>query len=56
MITVLLGILIVLLSVAGLATGILFGRAPLKGSCGGLACPSGIDCATCTHSDPEQER
>lgn len=38
MITVLLSILIVVLSAGGLAIGLLFGRAPVKGSCGGLNC------------------
>jgi hypothetical protein len=38
-------LLIALISVAGLALGALFGRAPLRGSCGGLAC--GGACAAC---------
>lgn len=46
MATLLLAILIVLLAVLGLALGLFFGRPPLKGSCGGLAC-SGLACRTC---------
>lgn len=38
MATVLLALGIVGLSVAGLAAGVLLGRAPIKGSCGGLGC------------------
>ncbi len=38
MMTVLLSILVVVLSAGGLAIGLLFGRAPVKGSCGGLSC------------------
>ena len=45
MTTVILSILIVLLSAGGLAVGLLFGRAPIKGSCGGLACKNGMGCA-----------
>lgn len=36
-----------LLAFAGLAVGAIFGRAPLKGSCGGLSCIPGADCAAC---------
>lgn len=45
--TFLLTFLIFLLAVGGLAVGVLFGRAPLKGSCGGLACTKGISCGAC---------
>lgn len=38
---------LMLLSVAGLAAGLFFGRAPLKGSCGGLACDGGAGCGAC---------
>jgi hypothetical protein len=40
--TIILAIVLVLAAVAGLAVGVLFGRAPLKGSCGGVNCG---DCA-----------
>ena len=45
MATALLAILITGLAMGGLALGLLFGRAPLKGSCGGLAC--GGACQAC---------
>ena len=45
MATLILGFAIILLAVGGLAVGVLMGRAPLKGSCGGLAC--GGACAAC---------
>ncbi len=35
------------LSVGGLALGLLFGRAPIKGSCGGLSCIEGTQCGVC---------
>ena len=45
MTTLLLSLAIIGLSVAGLAIGVLAGRAPLKGSCGGLGC--GGACRAC---------
>lgn len=45
--TIILAFLILLLAIAGLAIGVLAGRAPIKGSCGGLACIKGIDCGVC---------
>jgi hypothetical protein len=36
---------LILLAIAGLAVGRMFGRAPLKGSCGGLSCAEGATCA-----------
>ncbi|WP_127142966.1 (Na+)-NQR maturation NqrM [Pelagibacterium montanilacus] len=47
--TVILTLVIVLLSVAGLALGVIFGREPIKGSCGGLACLKDVDCSICPH-------
>lgn len=52
MATLLLTLVILLLAICGLAIGVLAGRAPLKGSCGGLAC-AGLDCATCPNRRPE---
>ena len=47
-------LVIFLASIVGLATGVLLGRAPLRGSCGGIACLKGGGCATCeTHRDAE---
>ncbi len=38
MATLFLAFLIIVVSLAGLAIGVLTGRPPLAGSCGGLAC------------------
>ncbi len=46
MATILLAAPIVLLAVVGLALGPVFGRPPLKGTCGGLTCSS-LNCGTC---------
>ena len=47
-------LVIFLASIVGLATGVLLGRAPLRGSCGGSAFLKGGGCATCeTHRDAE---
>ncbi|MCR8725533.1 (Na+)-NQR maturation NqrM [Frigidibacter sp. ROC022] len=35
------------LTFLGLSLGVLFGRPPIKGSCGGLACVPGAACAGC---------
>jgi hypothetical protein len=40
----LLVLLVILASMAGLAAGVIARRAPLRGSCGGLACRCGRDC------------
>ena len=54
MATFILTLVIILASIAGLATGVLLGRAPLRGSCGGIACIKGVGCAACqTHRDAE---
>lgn len=43
---------LMLLSVTGLAVGLFFGRPPIAGSCGGLACKGA--CETCTRlKEPE---
>lgn len=55
MATLSLTFLILLLAILGLAVGVIFGRRPLKGSCGGLAC-AGLDCATCPNRDRKPER
>ncbi len=45
MATFLLSILVVLAAVAGLAAGVVLGRPPVRGSCGGLGCDGA--CTTC---------
>ena len=45
--TFLLAFGLVLLSGLGLALGVIVGRSPLKGSCGGLACATGLRCRVC---------
>lgn len=47
MATFVLTLVIVLASVAGLAIGVLLGRAPLRGTCGGVACVKGGGCVAC---------
>jgi len=45
--TFILTFAIMLASITGLAVGVLLGRAPIRGSCGGMACVEGAECATC---------
>lgn len=45
--TFILTFAILALAILGLAIGVILGRAPLKGSCGGLACQKGISCGVC---------
>jgi hypothetical protein len=44
---------IVLLAVLGLGLGSFFGRGPVKGSCGGMACIKDIACEGCPNRKPE---
>jgi hypothetical protein len=53
MMTFVLTALISALAVLGLAIGVLAGRTPIKGSCGGLSCV-GLDCATCPNRREEE--
>lgn len=39
---------IFLLAFGGLALGVMAGRAPIKGSCGGLSCLKGLECGACS--------
>jgi hypothetical protein len=43
----LLSLILFLAAIGGLAVGILFGKAPIRGSCGGLSCARDFDCAGC---------
>ncbi|MFQ6549652.1 hypothetical protein AADZ90_016995 [Aestuariibius sp. 2305UL40-4] len=45
--TILFALAIILLAIAGMAIGVIAGRPPIKGSCGGLACAKGISCGVC---------
>lgn len=59
MITIALSLLVFLLVFGALAIGLMAGRGPIKGSCGGIAAMSREDCpicggnpATCEAADP----
>ena len=55
--TLILAFVITLLAIAGLAIGVLAGRPPIKGSCGGIACAKGISCSVCpSRAKAEAER
>ncbi len=45
MTTLVASFVVLLLAVAAMAVGVLFGRAPIRGSCGGVA---GAGCAACS--------
>ncbi len=45
--TFILAFTIILLAIGGLAVGVIFGRPPIKGSCGGVSCIKGADCGAC---------
>lgn len=47
MTTFLLALALVAASIGALAVGVLAGRRPISGSCGGLACIPGADCGVC---------
>lgn len=54
--TILLTLVIFLLAFGGLAIGVLLGRPPIKGSCGGLNCIKGIDCGACRRGTKRRKR
>lgn len=54
MATFILSLGIIATAFVALSLGVIFGRAPIKGSCGGLACVPGADCAACPRK-AEQE-
>ena len=47
---------IILVSIAGLAAGVLLGRAPLGGTCGTESCNKVFRCAGCQKHKPAEER
>lgn len=47
MITFVFTLCVIILALAGLSLGMMLGRAPMKGSCGGLSCIPSADCAGC---------
>lgn len=51
--TILLSLVIFSLSVGALGIGLLFGRKPIAGSCGGVACRLGLECDGCRHAGRE---
>lgn len=51
--TFILTFVLILLAIAGLALGVIFGRAPIKGSCGGVSCIKGGDCGACRDAAAE---
>ncbi len=55
MLTFILAVIFSVVAVLGLALGVLAGRPPIKGSCGGLSC-LGLDCSSCPsrRQRPEQ--
>lgn len=55
MTTFLLAFAVIAASTAALAAGLLVGRGPIKGSCGGLACVPGTECGACTKPHRRQE-
>ncbi|MDO5641289.1 MAG: hypothetical protein Q4G26_02720 [Paracoccus sp. (in: a-proteobacteria)] len=48
----LVAIVIMLLGVGALGIGLAFGRGPLKGSCGGMACLKDVACEGCPNRKP----
>ncbi len=47
---------IILASIAGLAAGVLLGRAPLSGTCGTESCNKVFRCAGCQRRKPAEDR
>ena len=40
-------LVIFMISIAGLAIGVIFGRAPIKGTCAGGTCQKNFECGGC---------
>ena len=56
MIVWLLVFFVMLLVVAGMAVGVMFGRPPLKGSCGGLGAVGVEKVCGCSHGCAKQDQ
>lgn len=54
MATFILAFGIICTAFVALCLGVIFGRAPIKGSCGGIACIPGADCAACPHKQHDE--
>ncbi len=54
--TFILTFIILGLAIVGLAVGVIAGRSPIKGSCGGLACHKGIACGVCKAKSAKEGR
>ena len=52
---ILLSVAVFALVAAGLAVGVMAGRGPLKGSCGGMACLKGEACEGCPNRAGEEK-
>lgn len=44
----LISFIVMIIAVAGMAVGVMLGRRPIKGSCGGLNTIAGVECACST--------
>lgn len=54
MMTFLITLALVVLAIGGLSLGVILGREPIKGSCGGLACIPDASCAACPKRHPKR--
>ncbi len=54
--TMILSLGLIMLSIVGLGIGVILGRPPIKGSCGGLSCIKGTDCAGCKRRHSQDVR
>lgn len=52
MATVLIAFVVMLLTMAGLAVGVMMGRKPIGGSCGGVTAAGGDETCACGRSGP----